>query len=322
MPGDSGKSRLFPLKGMSRSAAEVVVRLNSGLGNQLFQLAQGMALAGQKNARLRFDTTWFYLISGRHPVKRQLRLPALGVSLPEAFSGPRRLAVGLLAAFFDKTRRGKLMLSGLGRMQIIQEDPLQLKNGDGLSELGPGRTYLNGYWQTNTPFMLVRDKLPRMLRPRDPLSSGAEALIAKADSTSTGFIHVRRGDYLHFMGEEGALPVSYFSRALAKTEESGKAVARWLIFSEDNDWAQANLGFVPNAEIVDYQSSNRDIEDLMIMKSCSAGIIANSSYSWWGAALGDRPDRPIIAHDRYWKTANWTTQGWALPHWTAIQGWS
>lgn len=307
---------------MSRSAAEVVVRLNSGLGNQLFQLAQGMALATQRNARLQFDTTWFYLISGLHPVKRQLRLPALSVSLPEAFNGPKRLAVGLLAAFFDKTHRGKSILSALGRMQVIQEDPLHLKHCAGLWEIGAGRTYLNGYWQTNAPFMLVRNKLLPMLRPRNPLSSGAEALIAKADSKSTAFIHVRRGDYLHFMGEEGALPVSYYSRALAKIEEAGKAVAHWLIFSEDNDWAQANLGFVPNAEIVNYQSTNRDIEDLMVMKSCSAGVIANSSYSWWGAALGDRPDRPVIAPDRYWRTANWTTQRWALPHWTAVQGWS
>lgn len=307
---------------MSRSPAEIVVRLSSGLGNQLFQLAHGMALAEQKNAHLRFDTSWFYLISGLHPVKRKLRLPALGVELPEAFSGPRRLAIGLLAAFFDKTRRGKSILSAMGRMQVIQEVPFHLKNGADVLEIDDGRTYLNGYWQTNAPFMFVRDKLLPMLKPRKSLSSGAEALIAKADSKNTGFIHVRRGDYLHFMGEEGTLPVTYFSRALAKVKEAGKPVSSWLIFAEDNDWALANLGFVPNAEIVNYQSKNRDIEDLMIMKSCSAGIIANSSYSWWGAALGDHQDRPIIAPDRYWRAANWTTQGWALPHWTAIQGWS
>jgi len=306
---------------MSCSTAEVVVRLNSGLGNQLFQLAKGMALAEQKNAHLRFDTTWFRLVSGLHPVKRQLRLPALSVSLPEAFSGPRRLAVGSLAAFFDKTRRGKSMLSVLGRMQVIQEDPLHLKRGDGLSETDAKRTYLNGYWQTNAPFMLVRNMLLATLQPKNPLSSGAEALIAKARSKDVGFIHVRRGDYLHFMGEKGVLPVGYFSRALAKMQAAGKKVSHWLIFAEDDDWVQANLGFVSTAEIVDYQSTNRDVEDLMIMKCCSAGIIANSSYSWWGAALGDRPERPIITPDSYWRDSSWTAEGWALPHWLHVQGW-
>jgi len=306
---------------MSQSTAEVVVRLNSGLGNQLFQLAQGMALAEQRNARLRFDTTWFHLVSELHPVKRELRLPALSVSLPEAFSGPRRLAVGLLAAVFDKTRRGKSTPSLLGRMQVIQEDPLHLKHDDELSDIAARRAYLNGYWQTNTPFMFVRNKLLPMLQPRNPLSSGAEALIAKARSKSVGFIHVRRGDYLNFMGEKGVLPVGYFSRALAKIQAAGKKVSHWLIFAEDDDWAQANLSFVSNAEIVDHQSTNRDVEDLMIMKCCSAGIIANSSYSWWGAALGDRPERTIITPDRYWKDSRWTADGWALPNWLQVRAW-
>jgi hypothetical protein len=229
--------------------------------------------------------------------------------------------VGLLAAFFDKTRRGKSILSALGRMQVIQEDQPDLKHSARLPGISADRIYLNGYWQTNTPFMLVRHKLLPALRPRSPLSRGAEALIAKAHSKNVAFIHVRRGDYLHFMGEEGALPVSYFSRAIAKIQETGKAIEHWLIFSEDNEWAQANLGFVPNAEIVNHQSTNRDIEDLMVMKSCSAGIIANSSYSWWGAALGDHPDRPIITPDRYWKDSRWTADGWALPNWLQVRAW-
>jgi hypothetical protein len=307
---------------MSHIRAEVIVRLNSGLGNQLFQLAKGMALAEEKNACLRFDTTWFRLVSGLHPVKRQLRLPALSVLLPEAFSGPRRLAVGALAAFFDKTRRGKSALSVLGRMQVIQEDPLHLKHGDGLSETDLRRTYLNGYWQTNVPFMLIRNKLLPTLQPKTSLSSGADALIAKVRSKNTGFIHVRRGDYLHFMGEGGVLPATYYSRALSKMEDMGKNISSWMIFSEDRIWALNNLGFVPNAEIIDYESSNRDIEDLIIMKTCSAGIIANSSYSWWGAALGDHADRLIITPDYYWEHSESKAINWALPNWSMVEAWT
>jgi hypothetical protein len=306
---------------MRTNAPEVVIRLNSGLGNQLFQLAQGMALAEQRNARLKFDTTWFYLISGLHPVKRQLRLPALSVSLPEAFCGPRRLTVGLLAAFFDKTRRGKSVLSVLGQMKVIQEDPLNFKLDNGPSSIGAKRTYLNGYWQNNAPFMLVRNKLVPTLQTKNPLSSGAEAFIAKARSKNTGFIHVRRGDYLHFMGEGGVLPATYYSRALSKVEDTGSNISRWMIFSEDKVWALKQLSFIPNAEIVDYPSQNRDVEDLMIMKECSGGIVANSSYSWWGAALGDRAQRPIITPDRYRKDSSWTADGWALPNWLQVRAW-
>jgi hypothetical protein len=301
---------------------EVVVRLNSGLGNQLFQLAQGMALAERMNARLRYDTTWFSLIAGMHPVKRHLRLPEFNVPLPEAFSGLRRLTVGAIAAFFDKTRKGKSLLSALGAMRVIQEDTLGRRHETELRDLRTKRIFLNGYWQTNTSFMLVRNKLLPMLRPKGPLSSGAAALMAKADVGNTGFMHVRRGDYIHFMGEKGTLPVSYYSRAFAKIQDTFKTVSQWMIFAEDADWARANLSFVPNAELVDYRSPNRDIEDLIIMKTCSAGIIANSSYSWWGAAIGDRPDRAIISPDRYWEGSSETVAGWALPTWSQVAAWS
>ncbi len=305
----------------SQAKREVVVRLNSGLGNQLFQLAQGLGLAEQRNARLRYDTTWFRLVSGLHPVKRRLRLPELGVLLPEAFGGPRRLAVGIVAAFFDKTRRGKHLLSALGNMRVIQESAHSNKQDEDFANIKCERVYLNGYWQTNGSFMLIRNNLLPILKPRHPLSSGAEALIAKANAINTGFIHVRRGDYIHFMGDTGLLPVGYYSRSFSAMQGLSINIARWMIFSEDTAWAQANLNFIPNAEVVDYRSPNRDIEDLMIMKSCSAGIIANSSYSWWGAALGDRSDRPIITPDRYWKDGGRDSQGWALPEWIRVKAW-
>jgi len=306
---------------MLNKRSEVVVRLSSGLGNQLFQLAQGMALAEKKNARLSFDTTWFGLVSGIHPIKRQLNLTQFRVPLPEAFAGPKRLAIGILAAFFDKTRRGKPALATLGNMQVIQENADCRQTDAEVAGIARGRAYLNGYWQSNGHFLQVRDKLMTVLELRHPPSTGAVALIAKATSASSGFIHVRRGDYVHYMGEAGTLPVAYYAAALSQMQILGKQITNWLIFSDDTEWAQANLPMVPNAEFVSYRSAHRDAEDLMIMKACSAGIIANSSYSWWGAALGEQPHRPIITPNRYWKHSDWPVATWALPSWTQVKAW-
>jgi hypothetical protein len=206
-------------------------------------------------------------------------------------------------------------------MRVIQENALHKQHDDAFANSNAERLYLNGYWQTKSSFMLVRNNLLRILKPRDPLSSGAKAFIAKAKTSNSGFIHVRRGDYIHFMGDAGTLPVGYYSRSFSAMKTLGKSITHWMIFSEDADWARTNLGFVPNAEVIDYQSPNRDIEDLMVMKACSAGIIANSSFSWWAAALGDRPDRPIITPDRYWKSIGWAAEGWALPEWTQVAAW-
>ncbi|MBJ7258061.1 MAG: alpha-1,2-fucosyltransferase [Chthoniobacterales bacterium] len=308
-------------KGTREPRREVVVRLNSGLGNQLFQLTQGMALAERFKARLSFDTTWFRLVSGIHPIKRKFRLAQFRVPLPEAFAGPKRLAVGIVAALHDKTGWGSLLLATLGRMQVIQEAPKSQQPDSGLSGILADRIYFNGYWQSSGPFLQVRDKLLPALSLRNSISPEAERLIAKATATNAGFIHVRRGDYIHFMGDAGTLPLDYYSRALSKIRECGKEVTNWMLFSDDQDWLRTNFDFVPNAEIIDYQSCCRDTEDLMIMKACSAGIIANSSYSWWGAALGDRPNRPIITPDRYWRNSDWPAADWALPNWTQVRAW-
>jgi hypothetical protein len=311
----------MPNSERARAQPEVIVRINSGLGNQLFQFAHGMALAERMGGRLTYDTTWFSIVAGLHPVRRRLRLQELNIRLPEAFSGARRLAVGITAAFFDKFGRGKTLLSAIGNMKVIQEDISQSDNIEETCRNGHGRLYLNGYWQTNCSYMKVHEKLLRELRPKHRLSIGAEALIAKVSSGNTGFVHVRRGDYIHFMGDKGLLPLNYYSNALAKMQEIGKGIDYWLIFSEDTAWAHTNMQFFPNAEIVDYQSPNRDIEDLMIMKACFAGIIANSSYSWWGAALGEHRDRPIIAPDKYWPSTCSDTRRWALPTWHRAKAW-
>lgn len=301
---------------------EVVVRLSSGLGNQLFQLAHGLWLARERDASLKFDTIWFQLVSGIHPVRRQLRLNEFMVDLPEAFRGARRLLVGLLAAVYDKYGRGGRALSELGKMCIVQEGA---EDGNNMATLSDGvdhRCYLNGYWQTGRAFLAVREQLLPMLVPKHPLSPGAEKYIAQAGSGPTGFVHVRRGDYMHFMGEAGLLPPSYYAQALPMFDVAGTHIARWLVFSEDLAWSKENLQFIPNAEFVDYLSPRRDIEDLMIMKECSAGIIANSSYSWWGAALGERHNRLIIAPDRYRQNATSADSEWALPSWKQIKAWA
>jgi hypothetical protein len=103
---------------------------------------------------------------------------------------------------------------------------------------------------------------------------------------------------------------------------AGFADTRWIIFSEDVDWVREKLDFLGNWELVEYKSANRDIEDLQLMAACDAGIVANSSYSWWGAAIGDRPERLIVAPQTYWNTEQSDLSEWVLPGWQRVAGWN
>ena len=298
-------------------SARVTVRLCSGLGNQLFQYACGLAEARRRNALLKCDTTWYSLIAKIHEPMRSLRLHELGLSVEESFCGWRKWMIGLAAAAFDRTGRGRTFLERLGEMKVIQEtQALQKRSWEGA--LSPHHVYLNGYWQTSDHFLAVRQELQRKIRSRPLTSSGAQDMNSRINRRQSGFIHIRRGDYTTLVGDAGLLPVQYYKSAVQMIGGSGW---HWFVFSEDEDWAKSNMGFLSSWELVTYKSANRDIDDLQLMAACEAGIIANSSYSWWGAALGERPRRPIFAPNRYWNRDGSGVDDWALPEWTQVAAW-
>jgi hypothetical protein len=299
--------------------ARVITRLTSGLGNQIFQLAHGMWLAQVGGAELRFDTMWFPLVSRLHPVKRELALRHFQVDLPEEFRGPRRWLVGVLAAIHDRFTVARSLLETIGGFQLVRES-LGI-HGDYPKSPVTTRLYADGYWQTRGPFTSIRHLLLPCLIPRQPLCKPAQQLVKATGTQPTGFIHVRRGDYINYGGEGATLPIRYYKDALQLLASEGLNVHRWLVFSDDPTWTRSHFSFLKGAQFVDYQSVNRDIEDLMIMKSCAAGIIANSSFSWWGAALGSRLERPIVAPDRYWRNYPFLSDSWSLPHWRHVEAW-
>lgn len=300
-------------------SSRIITRLSSGLGNQLFQLAHGMQLAQMRLAELRFDTTWFPLVSRFHPAKREFSLRKFRVDLPEEFSGPRRWIIGSLATIQNRFGYGIYPLEKLGKFKAMLEN--RGNSADYTITPCCARLYVDGYWQTREPFTSIRHRLVPCLVPRQPVCETAQKLINATTAQPTGFIHVRRGDYIFYGEEKATLPLQYYKDALQFLQSEGVNVHRWLVFSDDPSWTRSNFLFLKRAEFIDYQSDNRDIEDLMVMKSCAAGIIANSSFSWWGAALGSNIERPIVAPDRYWRNHPLLAGRWSLQHWKHVVAW-
>lgn len=299
---------------------EVVVRVCSGLGNQLFQFTCGLSLARRFGAELRLDTSWFDLIARMHRPLRRLRLRELGLDAPEAFSPPQRQLVGIVVAYFDRWKRGRGLIEKLGGMRLVQEAQImRRRRWDEVRE--DCRIYLNGYWQTFDHFLGVQDEIrQRLALSARPVSRGAGELLDGIRRRRTAFIHVRRGDYSALMGDSGLLSEGYYRRAAAVLAGELGAPS-WLVFSEDADWAQANLGFLGDWQLAGYDSPDRDFEDLRLMAACQGGIVANSSFSWWSGALGDDPGRPIVAPESYWNRPGTGLEDWALPGWRRVPGW-
>jgi hypothetical protein len=162
---------------------------------------------------------------------------------------------------------------------------------------------IHGYFQSELYFADVSSELRKTLVLRQSLSAAAARtndLIAGAPVPVS--IHVRRGDYLTggadsmFFG----LPVEYYRRATDLVRSLLGAEPTYFIFSDDVDWASEALRFLPQ-RVVATGSHDHPEEDLMLMSRCRHNIIANSTFSWWGAWLNPSPDKIVVA-PRQWFT--------------------
>jgi glycosyltransferase involved in cell wall biosynthesis len=135
--------------------------------------------------------------------------------------------------------------------------------------------FLSGYFQSEKYFLHNRDYVIEMLN----ISSLQEEVKNRYGDYSDYFsIHIRRGDYLNLQNYHGILDLDYYSKAIKQFGEKEK----FIIFSDDIEWCKSNFEFLENKV---FATCQEDWEDLILMSTCKGHIIANSTFSWWGAWL-------------------------------------
>ncbi len=142
----------------------------------------------------------------------------------------------------------------------------------------PNGICLTGFFQTLKYFEHCQDEVKKYFKLNTV--KGYEDYVS---------IHVRRGDYVKYSADFPPVTMDFLNQAMANFP--GR---KFLIFSDDIPWCQANIpgGEYPNGD---------ELQDLSLMASCNHHIIANSTFSWWGAYLGINPDKKIISpHHTSW----------------------
>jgi hypothetical protein len=175
-------------------------------------------------------------------------------------------------------------------------------------------TYI-GYWQTEKYFdeNFIRQVFVLKNKINDRALMTLDA-IAKAGKSSA-FLHVRRGDYLWpaQLQYHGVLNENYYGAAINRIRAQYEN-AHFFIFSDDPDWCRQAF---PRFTIV---RGNQPYEDIYLMSQCRNAILANSSFSWWGAWLSldekSRNERLVIAPKRWF--ANITAPDMIPDRWTTI----
>lgn len=270
------------------SAEVIIVKLMGGLGNQMFQYAAGRALAARLKTELQLDITGF---DDMHPddTPRQFELDCY-----------KHKAVIANKTTLTRVKPGDCNPSIIERFQRLfsPNGPIFTYGQPSKSERLQinsvrNNTYIVGWWQDEFYFSDIREQLLADFTPAKKLSPAYKKYESKIKSSTTPVsLHVRRGDYVtnkHASKHHGLAPMTYYKKAIAYITDRVDDPA-FFVFSDDIAWCKKNIK-VPNVTFVE---KTNGLEDMNLMSQCSHNIIANSSFSWWGAWLNQHNDKIIV----------------------------
>lgn len=275
----------------------VTVALYGGLGNQLFQYAMGRALSLRHGIPLKLD---LYGFDFDRRYRRRFELEHF--DLPAEVGKVRRPAVFRLSWVLSKLAAARREVASLARPWLVLEAGPEFDERSLV--LDPGRaSYVLGYWQDERYFSQFGEAIKSDLTLARPLSKANQEIANWIRSVNSVAIHARRlhgvpallGAAAQNAASQGALSlgVEYYRRAMGIVA-SRVDDPHFMVFSDHPQWARESLAFGTRATFFD-NDRGPDHEDMVLMSLCRHHVIANSSFSWWGAWLARTDDHLVIA---------------------------
>lgn len=266
----------------------IIIGVTGGLGNQMFQYAlyEKFKTLG-KDAGLDLS---FYDTNQR---LRQFELDIFGAKYKLAKPRDCRKLGECSYRPADKLRR-KLF----GNKNTYYEE--NMDKGFQPEILNLEEAYLSGYWQCEKYFADIRETIIRDYTFQEPLSEASGEILKEIENTDSVSLHVRRGDYLspeNTVVYGNICTLDYYKNAITYIRERLDS-PKFFIFSNDIDWVKENL-YEEGMTLISSTSLKPDYEDMYLMSRCRNNIIANSSFSWWGAWLNQSEKKIVIAPDRW-----------------------
>jgi hypothetical protein len=283
-----------------------------GLGNQMFQYAAGRQLAATHRTILKLDISDF----------KDYKLHDYGLSafnIKELFATPKEIQLlkeQESGSFKKKIKKLLRRPSKIGITHIREKqyhfDPEILTMPDSI--------YLDGYWQSEKYFSNIANIIRTEFTVTLPQADKNRQLAQQITSCESISLHVRRGDYVTDAKTNtiyGTCDLDYYARCIERLDHKVHHPC-FFIFSDDPEWAEKNLKITHPATFIDHNGPEKNYEDLRLMSQCRHHIIANSSFSWWGAWLGQHQDTIVCAPKRWFNSPSFNTKDLFPEAWTGI----
>lgn len=278
----------------------IIARLSGGLGNQMFQYAAARRLAARHGTILKLETSrLLHPAPGDTPRAYSLDCFSIAAEPASATESAycRKLAKRHTSSLFRVLR----VLGLYGFKEELYYVPQQGTAFDHSILDLPDNICLDGFWQSEKYFLDIRESLQQEFALRHPLKIEDCRLAEHIQACNSVSLHVRRGDYLtnpNAARHHGTCGMDYYERAVRFIREAVPK-PQLFIFSDDPAWCEAHLRFDLPMTVVSESGISGSGRDLALMNMCRHHVIANSSFSWWGAWLGRDPKKLVAAPARW-----------------------
>lgn len=271
-----------------------IVKILGGLGNQMFQYALYIALKEHfPHETVMIDTSCF----NGYPLHNGYELDNVFLLDSDIATWKDIVKVAYPYPNYRCWQVGKYILPKRKTMCMESKDfaldrSVLSQNGD---------RYFDGYWQHEEYFAFVREKVLKTFSFPQEVSEQNRDIVKIALAENSVSVYVRRRDYVNHPFFKGLCGIDYYKRAIAYCQERVEP-SLYCIFSNDIAWCSKELSScVPSDKVVyiDWNTGRDSYVDMQIMSLCKHNVIANSSFSWWGAWLNRNPRKVVVAPKRW-----------------------
>lgn len=279
----------------------ITTNIYGGLGNQMFQYACGHAVASKKNSELTIANDFFKTYNLHN-----------GYELHKVFDIPNRIQTTSELSKLIKFKTSILSRKVLCRPQfkIFRGTHFIAEPHSGYWEgikLVRDDIYLHGYWQSYKYFSENSDALRSVFQFKNIFSKKNIVLKSDIQGSDSVSVHIRRGDYVSNLKNSSVYSIcdlDYYVRALSQIS-SAIPNPRFFFFSDDPVWVKQVLApLVKNYCLISHNTGEDSHLDMQLMSLCKHHIVANSTFSWWGAWLNPNPQKMIVAPIKWFAREN------------------
>lgn len=268
----------------------IITNIIGGLGNQLFQYAAAYRLAKIHNCKLFLDISDYAKYPDRKFELSHFNISGSILNSKEKF-------------WFIKNQKKSVYKRIVSIIARIEKRTIVFYVKEPYFHFFPDLVktpipcYIEGYWQSEKYFLDIKHDLVKEFTLNSPISEVTLRCMKRIRKSNSICIHIRRGDYVSNMDANtfhGLCSLKYYYNGVEQIRQHIDSPV-FFVFSDDSEWVRKNFCIDEPTYYITHNGIDKAYEDLYLMSQCSHHIIANSSFSWWGAWLGEKKGQIVIA---------------------------